>query len=417
MIIGMSLTHNDYSKDWLLDWLLINSKYVQLWVIVDDCSDDDTYNFIKRTKEQFKLPIILYQTNKSTFIENENAIREFLWNKIREVAKDGDWIVNLDSDEVICPEFGDKIKKFLNLKNLLSFKKIEMWNRTHYNIAYMWSNYFTRMFPYINVEWGRHGSGFHTSCIPKEIENKFIRIPANIRIKHLGYSTEKLRKEKYDFMMEMKQQKKDGIDYYNLQTINKNPILKKYKDEYELPSLTIFIFCANLYRLPVETIQNFLLDSSYSKDKLRVIFIISFCDKALIEEAKWLKDSNPNYEYYIVTFKDENFFSILHNKYLILRNFVPNLVNSYDYLMLVNGETSLTSERVYHNMLIEKDVIKDKNIVTLSSNFPISKITTDQDIISYCKNNKILIWNSSFNEPFPIINENDMEGYFTSTTS
>jgi glycosyltransferase involved in cell wall biosynthesis len=266
MIICGSLTHNDKSKGWLNAWLDNNSKYVDKWVILDDFSDDGTYEeLVARQKADNKF--VVAQTTEPTFTKNENQLRAMLWAMLRGVANEGDYILILDSDEQLTPEF-KKIPSLIEKYPmcLYSFKKYEMWDEDCYRVDGLWSNYFERMFPFQNLAWPLTNEGFHYPAVPLYALN-LPRFNTDVGIKHLAYSSPMLRKKKYDFMINNSQQAKD-INYYHLLTTldfdnaKENVRLVRYSDDEikELPRIMLIYVASNLYK-PHEQMVDFLKQS------------------------------------------------------------------------------------------------------------------------------------------------------------
>lgn len=278
-----------------------------------------------------------------------------------------------------------------------------MWNKQEYNVDALWSNYFVRMFPFKDVPWGKEGSGFHIGSIPNEVHTTTPFYCSNIRIKHLGYMTEDFRDQKCEFIF--KYNNKGGINKSHIEAIEKKPILKKYTEKYILPKTLLIIECGSLYNLPKTTID-FLLSQKDLRDKLEIIFLVTDCNINLINQIKTMEEQENNISYFIFNFQKETFFNTIKNKNQLLRLFILNNLKTNfedkDYLMIASGETELSYDRMYHNLLVEKDVIldcSDTKIITLSNKIVPMLYNTnidlsDNNIIDFFINQKIRVWGS-----------------------
>ena len=364
-LIIASLTHNDKSKGWLKTWLETNSKYADHWVIVDDASDDDSLkvmeNFAKDNDDIIKFHIS--QMPEPTFKTNENKIRETLWNKVSEVAEEGDLILVLDSDELLTEDF-------VNFKTMVNsigctnpqfiFKKIEMWDEESYRIDGLWSNYFTRGFIYKKREWGYSGEGFHYPQIPHYAYNSGEVVNTDLRVKHLAYSTEELRKGKFDFMMNNPQQKKD-ITYHHLQTtLDKNPTLKKFKQIIDWPTLNLVIVCSNLYKLERQTIKT-LNEHNYGGE-INVHFLISHSNQKLINQVMAM-DLDVNKFVVDVKNFEEDYKNSFQNREAILKGvFVDKTEFAFDEITIfIDGQKPITPALLKHLATIEKSAMIERN--------------------------------------------------------
>jgi hypothetical protein len=346
MLIGMSLVHNDFSKGWLGEWLNRGIEIFDKWIILDDYSTDDTVSYIQQTNTD---KIILVKNDGESFKDNENIVRSKLWEEVRKIAKEDDWVMCLDSDEIPCEEFEEEIIKIMNYYNngVVSFKKVEMWNKEEYRIDGLWSNYFVRMFKYENKEWGFVGAGFHNPQIPSfTSKQKFIN--SDVRIKHLAYYTEELRKQKYDFMMNNPQQKKD-ITYYHLQTVNDEKYLLKKLEKWDIKKdkKLLIINCCRLYKIPEKTLE-YITDND---DNIDVLFLISECNYNLVNQIENIDTKHSEINVRIFNFlNDEELDFLLKKEFLRLSSY-----HKYDSYFLIDGCMLILRPLIKHHLLTDKD--------------------------------------------------------------
>jgi hypothetical protein len=352
-IIGLSLTHNDQTKGWLEEWYKANSTYLDRWIILDDKSSDDTFKELKNLKEKYlenDVDTHFYQTIEPIFKTHENKIREILWNKCRQIARPGDWVIVLDSDEILTPQFGLNIKQYLSKDHRLLFKKLEIWDedKIDYRVDGLWSNFFSRMFPFKDEEWGYYEKGFHHPQIPAYTQS-MKKINTCIPILHLAYYEEKFRQNKLKFMTENPQQKKDDINFKHLQTINTKPKLKSiydYNNDYNNDST-----------------NNIIID-------MRGCFCISDKILNLIEKTKHinkhiiLHDSNL---FIREQLKDINVPNLSIHTFYSLNNSLELLLKEMDltlhrYTLYINALRDFRHESFMEAIATDKDFVFDNKL-------------------------------------------------------
>jgi glycosyltransferase involved in cell wall biosynthesis len=363
-LILASLVHNDFSKGWLSKWLDTNHQFCDAWVIVDDCSDDDTYQYIQQTNYE---NIHLHRMEEPTFKTNENKIRQFLWDKVKEIAEEGDVILVLDSDELLTDDFKNfrEMVKQVRFNNpQFIFKKIELWNEEEYRVDGLWSNYFNRAFIFKNKDWGYSGEGFHYPQIPKYVFVSGEFVNTDLRIKHLAYSTSELRKEKYDFMMNNPQQKKD-ITYYHLQTtMDEHPVLKKFEQEIKWPELNIVLICNNTYKLDKRTLE--CLENHNYKGKVNLYAYINNSNIKLINK---ILELDLKVEKFVVDIKnyEEDFINKIPNKNAVLKREAFKALGFEDdsWIIFIDGYKAVTPALLKHIITTDKEVVLERMFLNI----------------------------------------------------
>lgn len=418
MLISGTIIYNEKNR-FLKQWLEEVPQYFDKMIILDDASDDGTFEYIKNSKPYKEGKIILERNEKNMFKINECILRKTLWDLIRKNSKDNDFCIILDSDEIPCPELKDKLQEIIkNNIGLFSFKKIEMWDDKNYRIDGLWSNYFSRGFPiYINEEYGFEQSGFHFPPTPRYTLS-LRTINSDIRIKHLAYKSEELRKAKYDFMMNNSQQTKD-ITYYHLQTINEKAKCKEYKIVQDKPKILLAFICVNLYELP-ETTKQTLLSSTYPKENIDIVFLASGTSGKIINQIEELEAICEKNEFFLINYQEEEYNrQVQDRKATLKREFFDKYsekYKKYEHIFIIDGEYPFREDVIYHHLLTDKDTIinrVDTKVISLSKEIfkmliekrhylfikgPMENIKLG-DIIS---NMDVYVWSAMYGPPFPL---------------
>ena len=194
-------------------------------VVVDDFSTDGTDSIcLEATKHVFRWA-------KYTFEENESYLREFLFKECAKLCNENDWIVILDADEILLnPNLLRNTLENLetSVKNL-GLRLYDMWNDTQYREDQYWNahkRYWNMCYRYtktINYTWNR--SKLHCGRLPNEIYNFNHAICNYVYIKHMGWSTEKDRKNKYYRYIRLDPKGEYGILEQYESILDKNPNL------------------------------------------------------------------------------------------------------------------------------------------------------------------------------------------------
>lgn len=233
MLIAGMICKNEFSR-YLKEVVFNLLDFVDKLIILDDKSDDETYEwlkFIQTIDIKAKKKIILYQMPKSVFRTDEYLIRTTLWQKIKNISKNGDWILINDADEIIEQKYHNKILNLISSNNKFTsvgMRLYNMWSETEYRDDGAWSpkvDIKRRLFKFKPKDTWLYDRKFACGEVPRYVfqENLFI---SDIRLKHLAYMKEVDRIRKHKIYMEI-----DGGKFhakYHLESIIQNPILKKY---------------------------------------------------------------------------------------------------------------------------------------------------------------------------------------------
>lgn len=173
-------------------------------IILDDGSIDNTGNIIHEKISSDKL-LYKYQLLPLDEVRDKN------WLYSQAIEFNSDWILSLDGDEEISLSSGEEIEKIIFSNNyncpafgffFLFIWKIEK-DREWFRVdKKFFPNYHPRLYKlksvpnYKNYSFSSSLSGgFHCGSIPNTIKYS----PANILIKHYGYSSKELRRKKYNW--------------------------------------------------------------------------------------------------------------------------------------------------------------------------------------------------------------------------
>lgn len=238
---GMMLVRNEASKDrWLHECLINLYEICDEITILDDNSDDDTIKLINQIFKHVNFnKYYIFKNDECLWETNEVEARKKLFSKTIEKCEHGDWIICLDADELFCDYHIDYIR--YNLKHLyktypiesidsLGFKLFDMWSNTHYRFDKWWTGHL-RYWPMAirynkNIEYKWSDKKLHCGRFP--LNSASHMNPSNIPIMHMGWSNEKLRKQKYNRYMKLDGERQDGLIEQYKSILDENPNLIEF---------------------------------------------------------------------------------------------------------------------------------------------------------------------------------------------
>jgi glycosyltransferase involved in cell wall biosynthesis len=196
------IVRNEASKPWLKMTLEAASTYVDKFVILDDKSDDNG-----KTKELcLSFPKVMFFDSPyaiNMYPIDEGAFRVTQWDYTRAHAREGDWILALDSDDVFEEKFKQELPSLMSSSyDFYRFRILDMWDMENYRKDGLWSPYITCLFKYKNEPAGFAGK-MHIPLLPKYIlgsTNGCTR--DDIRLRHYGWVDEYSRESKVKFYVE-----------------------------------------------------------------------------------------------------------------------------------------------------------------------------------------------------------------------
>jgi glycosyltransferase involved in cell wall biosynthesis len=228
-IIGGLLCKNEEHR-WLIQYLQQMETLCDDLVVLDDGSTD-------RTQDMYCLyGAEIHTSHEPLFDKDESELRKRLWNLCAKKAKEDDWIIILDADELInSPQnlrVALKSLEFAHI-NLLGFKLFDMWSDTHYRSDNLWNAHERAWVMCVRFNpdiYTFNESALHCGRWPNEINKKCMEeyhIMYDIYIKHMGWSTLEDRRKKYERYMRLDGEGKFGSLEQYQSILDPNPNLIK----------------------------------------------------------------------------------------------------------------------------------------------------------------------------------------------
>lgn len=216
--------------------VLINMcKLCDTITIIDDNSSDDTVSKTMRILKSQKFDnhrIII--NNENLWESNEVELRKQLFNETIKQAKNNDWLICLDADELLVEEHIDYLKYLLGSLSTeidaIGFKLFDMWSNTHYRHDNYWLahlHFFPMAVRYkadFNYIW--NNKALHCGRFPQNSAK--MMLPTQIPIKHLGWADSEERKKKYERYMRVDPEGKNGILQQYKSILDENPNLIEF---------------------------------------------------------------------------------------------------------------------------------------------------------------------------------------------
>ena len=225
-IIGGMLVKNEADR-WIIEAFNQMEGICDNVIILDDHSTDDT----AKIAENYGFTILY--SNRGYWGFDELKQRKRLFNALWYTARVDDLILILDADELLRGEWAVNRKKLLGMPTMyktITFKLYDMWSNTHYREDQYW-NAHTRDWPMAvrkTIDGGVNlwnDQGLHCGRFPV---NKLVcPMDSSIKIKHMGWSTQKDREEKYKRYLRIDPEGKYGILEQYLSILDTNPNLKE----------------------------------------------------------------------------------------------------------------------------------------------------------------------------------------------
>ena len=196
-LIAMMPVRNE-SNRYLHGTLNHLSQWVDKIVVLDDASEDNTFNIAQRNKKT-----ITYKNEQCMFKENESALRKKLWEFT--VRQNPEWILAIDADEIFEDRIIDEIPLLINQDyyDAVYFRIFDFWSSDNYyrtdgawNPWIKFSPFLIRYNPNIPYFWPN--IEIHCGRFPKPCDD-FIPYYSDIRIKHFGWANPKDHYAKFLF--------------------------------------------------------------------------------------------------------------------------------------------------------------------------------------------------------------------------
>jgi hypothetical protein len=223
--LTLSMLVRNESGRFLEKALLRHADYIDSAVILDDASSDDTPSICCRCLKNIPFRLI---HNAQPGFSNEVHLRKQQWEET--LKTDPDWILCLDADEMFEDAFANDFRYLINQDqfDLFCFRLYDFWDGTRYREDRYWSAHrFYRPFlvrPRMDFKYIWEETPQHCGRLPKNV----FELPnalSSLRLKHFGWSTPELRKEKYDRYMTLDPGARYGVKEQYESILDENPIL------------------------------------------------------------------------------------------------------------------------------------------------------------------------------------------------
>lgn len=221
---------------WLIETIAQMQKLCDRLIFLDDGSTDETPEICEQYGE-------VHRSRDSFWATNEIMQRRALWDLATAEAKEGDWILCLDADEILVGDI-EYLKRDIEIfgnalpKSSIAFPLYDMWDEEHYREDQYWNAHtrpwemMVRYHPSIKYVWREqklHCGRFPLNAgQPINAEKSLYFIP-KIKIKHMGWSTPEDRRRKYIRYINADPDGKYGIKAQYESILDENPNVVRFE--------------------------------------------------------------------------------------------------------------------------------------------------------------------------------------------
>ena len=232
LILGC-LVYNE-AKRFLEKFLSDISQLTNKIVIIDDGSTDNSVSICSKYTSN------IYQTDR-LMAKDESILRSKLWEKCIKIAKEGDYILIQDCDELYTKNSIQNFEKTIYTAEKLQADSIahikyDMWNKNQYREdPPYWQAHFNYLVWCVkyrkNYDYYFNNMKLHCGSIP--INAYYNAFPSKLQVQHMAYSTLELRKQKVEFYKQLDPNAQGFMkNQYDL-ILDENPTLIDFKDNFE----------------------------------------------------------------------------------------------------------------------------------------------------------------------------------------
>lgn len=361
-IIVKMIVGSGESKRYLKEVLQSASLYADKIMLLEDKVDDVTMQLCKSFE---KVTLLSHGYEKSIFGTNESVLRQHLWEEVRKVAKENDWIVSLDADEIFDKDIKNVIKiAEENGYGRITSKLLDMWTPTQYRIDGYWSPSITRIYKFHDKDFGVKGT-LHCGCVPSYMINEKELFIPRFRLRHLGWQDNADKSKKMDFYLS----KASGLNLKHALTINRPATLMEYReDKKHTKTITIASLIKNREWCLKEFLIGLDLQTRYYDPKLISFFFIvnDSIDESLNMLNAWkekVKDEYGPIEIKVINFKNTD--NKEHNwgdrklvNMAFMRDLCMNEMKKTDYLFMLDSDVILTKpDTLMHLVALQREVV------------------------------------------------------------
>ena len=215
MIVAALLARNEAGPDRYLARCVSNAlRYCDAIVCVDDHSDDDTADVVRRTAQRKGKPAVVVPacSERSFWGSDETAVRAQLWDLAQTVAGDDGWVYIFDADHELV-EITPSDLEYLTRSSIVNAWSFPLWDcwddDQHMRVDGYWQAHLrprpwlvkARPYPAFQPQW--NGAALHSGHIPHNYQILSGVAPGLAAIRHLSYVSPVARVRKHEQYMKV----------------------------------------------------------------------------------------------------------------------------------------------------------------------------------------------------------------------